>query len=213
MWVLDHEEGWVPKNWCFWTAVLEKTLESPLDCKEIKPVNPKENQPWIFIRWTGAELKLKYFGHLIWKANSLAKILMLGKIESKSRRGQQRMRWLDGITDSMDMSLRKLCKTVKNREAWCAAVHGVSKSWTRLSNNSNERNINLHPCTDAPCLHFEKNKLKTIHEIAGKFQHWQHIWWYERMIVKSSFDMIMDQGYFLKDPYFLEIFVQILWMK
>ena len=98
MWELNHEEGWVPKNWCFWTAVLEKTLESPLDCKEIKPVNPKENQHWIFIRWTGAELKLKYFGHLIWKANSLAKILMLGKIESKSRRGQQRMRWLEGTS-------------------------------------------------------------------------------------------------------------------
>ena len=104
MWDLDHKEGWVIKNWCFWTVVLEKTLESPLDCKEIKPVNPKGNKFWIFIGRTDAEAELQYFGHLMQRTNSLENILMLGKTGGR-RRGRQRMRWLDGITDSMDMSL------------------------------------------------------------------------------------------------------------
>ena len=104
MWELDYKEIWVLKNWCFWTVVLEKTLESPLDCKEIKPVNPKGNQSWIFTGRTDAEIEALIFGYLMWKADSLEKTLMLGKIEGGRRRGWQRMRWLDGITDSVDMS-------------------------------------------------------------------------------------------------------------
>ena len=108
MWELDHKEGRALKNWCFWTVVLEKTLDSPLDCKEIKPVNPKGNQPWIFIGRTNAEAKLQYFGHLIQRADSLEKTLMLKSTESRRRKGWQRTRWLYGITDSMDMILSKL---------------------------------------------------------------------------------------------------------
>ena len=127
------KEGWALKNWCFPTVMLEKTLERPLDCKEIKSFNPKGNQPWIVIGRTDAEaLMLQSFGYLMWTADSLEKTLMLGKTEGGRRRGQQRMRWLDGITDSLDMNLGKLWVMVRDRESWGAVVHGVVNSWTQL---------------------------------------------------------------------------------
>ena len=133
IWELDYKESWVPKNWCFWTVVLEKTFESLLDCKEIQPVHPKGDLSWCSLEGLILKLKLQYFGHMMRRADALEKTLMLGKIEGGRRRGWQRMRSLDDVTDSMDMGLGDLEELLMNREAWRAVVHGVTKSQTWLS--------------------------------------------------------------------------------
>ena len=145
MWEFDSKESWVPKNWCFWTVVLEKTLESPLYSRRSHQSIIKEISPECSLEGLMLNLKLQYFGHLMWRADSFEKTLMLGKIEARRRKGWQRIRWLVGITDSVDMSFSKLRELVMYREAWRAAVHGVPKSRTWLSNRTELNWISASP--------------------------------------------------------------------
>ena len=133
MWELDHKESWVSKNWCFWIVVLEKTLESLLDCKEIQPVHPKGNQSWIFIGRTDAETETPILWPPDAKNWALRKDPDVGGVGGRRKRGRQRMRWLDGITDLMDVSLSKVREMVMDRAAWRTAVHSTANSWTWLN--------------------------------------------------------------------------------
>ena len=181
MWEVDYKESWAPKNECFWIVVLEKTVRVPWTARRSNQSILKEISPGCSLEGLMLKLKLQYFGHLMWRADSFEKTPMLGKIEGRRRRGRQRMRWLEGITDSMDMGLGELWELVTDREAWCAAVHGVERvghdwvNWTEL----NAHRHTLKRCIFTGGLSWgykkttEKNDRKKTWPPKDRFERWE----------------------------------------